>query len=126
MQLVFIVDNNLLDVFVSDNGELPKRNHTLIALMINNYQFITVNQTHELIHKFSKYADQYLYVAVNKFLVYTDVDNLSSNTNLDVNLIDYWTLPNFELVYKNYIANDIGMSGNFIHPVTEKIGRAHV
>jgi hypothetical protein len=92
------------------------------VLVVNHASFIAVDRVSELIEKFSTFTDEYLYVAVNKFLLYSDKDRniLPDVADLDEKLVRYFSnLTNFTVIHSSFDSNDHGQLGNFIHPVTQ-------
>ena len=119
----FLAENKTTDVFYTGyNFTLPQRSHKIIVLVVNHASFIAVDRVSELIEKFSTFTDEYLYVAVNKFLLYSDKDRniLPDVADLDEKLVRYFSnLTNFTVIHSSFDSNDHGQLGNFIHPVTQ-------
>ena len=112
------------DTFYSIDMNEPKGCHDNIVLVINNHRFIELLDLIALIKNFSLYATQRLCVVVNKFLVYTSVNNSDylDSTSFDQRLINrISSLKNFSVESYNFQDNDNGNLGNFIYPVTNII-----
>jgi hypothetical protein len=76
-----------------------------------------------MINKLKQYTRKYYYVAVNKFLIYTEQDQdthiKSAINNFDEQLIEHWTkIINLKVVWTMSQSTDRGHLGNFVHPVT--------
>lgn len=65
---------------------------------------------------------RYVFLAVNKFLVYTETDLPEVDTSYDQALLDHWqSVTGWTPVYQHYINNDRGIVGNFDFPVTQML-----
>lgn len=113
----FIEDNNIVDISLANTIQ----QHHTVGLIIN-HQYCSLNQLKDRIIASSGYANRYFYLAVNKFYVYSTVDNPKAfNNNYDMSLINYCCKiiqNNFVLLKHTIRDDDIGNLGNFLHPVT--------
>jgi hypothetical protein len=121
----FLNLKSIEDVFyVNKNFDIPDRTYICIVLIINPDNFISTEDLKLLLNNFSKFSNLYFYVALNKFLVYseTDLKFESNSLDFDEKLIEYFSnISNFTLVYSKSRSDDLGNLGNFIYPVTQMI-----
>jgi hypothetical protein len=119
----FIAKQEIIDIYKVDvnNFELPSNDHELIIFVINPTDLISIQSVDSMINDLKQYARKYYYVAVNKFLIYTEQDTHSESTtsDFDVQLIEHWTkITNLKVVWAKSQSTDRGHLGNFVHPVT--------
>ena len=118
----FIVKQEIVDICKVDvnNFELPSNCHELVIFVINPTDLISIQSIDSMINNLKQYARKYYYVAVNKFLIYTEQDTHSESTSdFDVQLIEHWTkITNLKVVWATSQSTDRGHLGNFVHPVT--------
>jgi hypothetical protein len=119
----FIAKQKIIDVYKVDvnNFELPGASHELIIFVINPTDLISIQSVDSMINNLKQYACKYYYVAVNKFLIYTEQDTHveSTTSDFDVQLIEHWTkIINLKVVWAKSQSTDRGHLGNFVHPVT--------
>ena len=92
----------------------------LVKLIVND-QYCSLSQLRKDIVAASQRACQYLYLAINKFFVYSTVDTTFITEEYDLRLIKYCqhTIDNdFTLLQYTIRPDDNGTLGNFLHPVT--------
>lgn len=66
------------------------------------------------------FAQKYLFVTINKFVVTTEVRQHVSKGSIDQGIIKYIVQnSNMTCVYSTCNPNDNGSVGNFIYPVTQ-------
>ena len=113
----FIENHNIVDISLANTIQ-P---HHTVGLIIN-HQYCSLHKLTDQIIASSGYANQYFYLAINKFYVYSTVDNPAApNHNSDMSLINYCCkiIQNkFVLLKHTTRDDDIGNLGNFLHPVT--------
>jgi hypothetical protein len=119
----FIAKKEITDIYKVDvdNFELPSNSHELIMFVINPTDLISIQYVDSMINNLKQYARRYYYVAVNKFLIYTEQDTHveSATSDFDVQLIEHWTkITNLKVVWARSQSTDRGHLGNFVHPVT--------
>jgi hypothetical protein len=109
-------NTKFLSVGLDDIKELPN------LLIYTVDQRIELCDLIKLIISLYDYTNQYLYIALNKFKVYSNTDNNIPGQDYDQQLIDYCT----ENISKKFIrlqyyfnSDDDGSIGNYIHPVTQ-------
>jgi hypothetical protein len=103
--------------------ELPSNIHELIVFVINPTDLISIQSVDSMITALKQYAQKYYYVAINKFLIYTEQDRSTQAEltidDFDVQLIEHWTkITNLKVVWAISQSTDRGHLGNFVHPVT--------
>ena len=106
-----------LEQFVYDN------NITDLHKVFINQGYHSLNELGSTLIKESKQAKEFLYIAVNKFLIYSTTDNdyFREIEDYDLRLIRFCEAQlkeNFVLVDYHVDSNDHGTVGNFVHPVT--------
>jgi hypothetical protein len=94
-----------------------------ISKLIINDQYCSLEELTTKITAAREYACQYMYLAVNKFYIYTTADSCpsSATTDYDFKLIDFCcSLLDDQYVLMKYTTepDDCGKLGNFVHPVT--------
>lgn len=119
----FIAKQEIIDIYKVDvnNFELPGNCHELIVFVINPINLISIQTVDSMINNLKQYACKYYYVAVNKFLIYTEQDTHSESitSDFDVQLIEHWTkMTNLKVVWAMSQSEDCGHLGNFVYPVT--------
>jgi len=121
----FIAKQEITDIYKVDvdNFKLPGNAHELIVFVINPTDLISLQYVDSMINKLKQYTRKYYYVAVNKFLIYTEQDQdthiKSAINNFDEQLIEHWTkIINLKVVWTMSQSTDRGHLGNFVHPVT--------
>lgn len=117
------------DYQCKDIGYLNDNNpHELIVSVIN-HNFISLNTLEITLTEQSNYAKKFFYLAINKFFVYSNFDQINyySEDDYDYNLIKFCAnvLTNFKLIRYRYCENDNGTLGNFVHPVTTMLFERH-
>jgi hypothetical protein len=97
------------------------QSHHAVGLIVNN-QYCSLEELKNKIVEASSYAQQYFYLAVNKFYVYSTVDHPEAHSSdYDTQLVNYCckTIEHqFELIQHTVRSDDNGTLGNFLHPVT--------
>jgi len=101
-----------------------------ISKLIINDQYCSLDELTTKIISARDYACQYMYLAVNKFYVYTTLDSYTSSatTDYDFKLIEFCSSlldDQFDLVKYTTEPNDCGKLGNFVHPVTTMFFKRH-
>jgi hypothetical protein len=92
-----------------------------VIVMIVNDQYCSLNKLNEDIVAASNKAQKYLYLAVNKFLVYSTQDITITDSDYDYRLVEYCRdtiSKTFTLLEYTIRPDDNGSLGNFVHPVT--------
>ena len=114
---------------ISDLG--ATEHHDLITIIVSDNKYISLSELESTIISASKFSKKYLYLAVNKFMIYSESDTLSvesTSTDYDLYLIEYcYNLikNNFKMIKSTHFSNDKGNLGNFVHPVTTMFFRRH-
>lgn len=94
--------------------------------LVFNENFVSVEHIDSVLLEHIQSPVQYVFLIVNKFLIYTENDRLSTNLNYDLALLNHWQqITGWEPVYINYIHNDRGQVGNFVFPVTQMLLKRH-
>jgi hypothetical protein len=119
----FINDHCIIDIHRVDvnNFRLPNKLHNMIVFIVNPNDLISLQSVDGMLVALKEYAKNYYYIAVNKFLVYTEHDTPVKATTFDFDkrLVDHWThLLNLDVVWTESQSSDRGHLGNFVHPVT--------
>jgi hypothetical protein len=121
----FIANQKIIDIHTVDVNkfELPSNIHELIVFVINPTDLISIQSVDSMITALKQYAQKYYYVAINKFLIYTEQDRSTQAEltidDFDVQLIEHWTkITNLKVVWAISQSTDRGHLGNFVHPVT--------
>ena len=117
----FIAEHNITDVFYAtlENYKTIARKHQLIVFVVNSGAMIDIAWLDTIIQSLILQANQYFYLAVNKFFVYTLYPIDVTVKDFDTKLIAHWQqLLQTETVWTNCNSNDQGQLGNFVHPVT--------
>jgi len=113
----FVKERNIVDISLDNT----KQQHHAVGLVIN-HQYCSLDTLKTRIIVASKYANQYFYLAINKFYVYSTIDTLTAHNNdYDMQLINYCckVLENKFVLLTHTVRNDDnGTLGNFVHPVT--------
>ena len=113
----FIENHNIVDISLANTIQ----QHHTVGLIIN-HQYCSLNELKDRIIAASGYANQYFYLAINKFYIYSTVDNPAAySNNYDIPLINYCCkiIQNkFALLKHTIRDDDVGHLGNFLHPVT--------
>jgi hypothetical protein len=113
----FILSNNIQDFSQTDINN-P---HEAIGLIVN-HKYCSLDDLRHKIISASRCARTYLYLAINKFYIYSTVDAPGTQSNdYDTALIEYCrSALDGQFVLLNYTvrSDDDGLLGNFIHPVT--------
>ena len=93
-----------------------------ISRLIINHQYCSLDELKSKIISAKECACQYLYLAVNKFYIYSTVDtHTSSLTDYDRKLVEFCCdslRDQYVLVKYTIEPADQGTLGNFVHPVT--------
>jgi hypothetical protein len=116
IQLDDFISSNCIQDFSLTDITAP---HDGIGLVINKYH--SLDELKNKIISSSYCAKTYLYIAINKFYIYSTVDHPDlQSDNYDLNLIEYCrTLISDQFVLLKYTSPyDNGVLGNFLHPVT--------
>ena len=102
----------------------------IVQLVINGC-YHSLTELSDKIVIASSQTHKYLYLAVNKFIIYSTVDDFSINrhhNNYDLMLVEYChnlIKDKFSLVKYTVRPDDCGTIGNFIHPVTTMFFKRH-
>jgi len=99
-----------------------------VSLIVNN-GYCSLDQLNKKIIIASQSATHYLYLAINKFYVYSTTD-LDTDPALDYDSILVQHCYNliqdqFDLVEVSIRTDDCGQLGNFVHPVTTLLLERH-
>ena len=97
--------------------------HEIVKLIVNDQycSLCSLDQLHKDIVTASQNAQKYLYIAINKLLVYSTVDTNIVSDKYDLRLIDSCQdliANEFTLLEYTIRPDDDGTLGNFLHPVT--------
>ena len=97
-------------------------NQTNTVELIFKEDYISVEEVDKILHEHTNTSCQYLFLAVNKFLIHTQIDRAMTGCSFDLSLLQHWqALLDWQPVYIHYIENDNGLSGNFVFPVTQML-----
>lgn len=114
------MDNNIHDVQYIAAPEIANTTSDMIALVVND-RYRSLDELCQLIIHTSRHTNQYFYLAVNKFYIYSAKNLLPTSQNYDNTLIEHCynlVKDKFTLLSANSQPNDRGTLGNFVHPVT--------
>lgn len=118
------LDDFISTHMINDIGDASSTtSHDLIKLTIN-YRFYELLELSSIVKQASSLSKKFLYISINKFLVYSNVDsvcNRDDSVDYDLKLIMHcYSLisDKFKLIKYNYRSDDTGLLGNYIHPVT--------
>jgi hypothetical protein len=117
----FIRNNNITDV------SFDHERHAMIC-MIHNHDYCSLDDLKKNVVAASQLADQYFYLAVNKFCIYSTQDLTVTDDDHDVKLINYChasIMDEFDLLESHYSLSDRGTIGNWVHPVTQMFFKRH-
>lgn len=113
---------------ITDHSTDITTTHDMIKVIVNG-KYLSLDDLHDLIVKASASATRYLYLAINKFMVYTTVCTTSSQTaDYDRNLVDFCyavVKDKFSMIKCHYDSDDRGVSGNFVYPITTIFLKRH-
>lgn len=109
---------------LSDKNSLPQVsefNDVAGDSVIINSGYCSLDELDNKIIVAAKKANNFLYLAVNKFYIYSTVDLPKSNKDYDSVLVEHCynlVKDQFTLVKSTTRPDDHGQLGNFVHPVT--------
>lgn len=109
--------------FLSEVGS-----QNLTNLIVND-RYCSVDDLGRLIVASGQTSKDYLYVAVNKFLIYTNLDLTVTTSDYDLRLVEYCQdiiKHTFTLLNYTIRPDDNGTLGNFAHPVTAMFFKRNV
>lgn len=112
-----------LDKFLSEVG-----GQNLTKLIVND-RYCSVDELREYIVAAGQTSKDYLYIAVNKFLIYTNSDLTVTTSDYDLRLVTYCQdiiKHTFTLLHYTIRPDDNGTLGNFAHPVTTMFFKRNV
>jgi hypothetical protein len=118
--LVKLQDKNVLPQVQQLNRFVHDYGPNIVKLIVND-QHCSLRKLEEDIVSASQQAQQYLYLAINKFLVYSTVDTDTVSDNYDLRLVNYCQniiANEFTLLDYSIRPDDNGTLGNFLYPVT--------
>ncbi len=102
--------------------------HRDMHVLIINQHYWSLEYLAETVIKVSEHSTKYLWVAINKFLIYntTQLNNINE-TNWDLNLLKFVEnqIPNWTVLDKICRPDDRGTLGNFEYPVTGLVAKRH-
>lgn len=115
---------NELDAFVA------KHNIENISQLIVNHHYCSLEELAQRIVNVGNSTRQYLYLAINKFYIYSTVDTHKSSSlnNYDFKLIEFCChalSDQYALLTYTTRSDDHGTLGNFVHPVTTMFFKKH-
>lgn len=121
----FVTQHSIVDLCMVN----PTQQHHAVGLVVN-HQYCSLEELKNKIVESSEFARQYFYLAVNKFYVYSTVDNLveHSRDHDDIHLVEYcYKIIERQFAMLNYTTrnDDRGSLGNFLHPVTTMFFKRH-
>jgi hypothetical protein len=100
-------------------------NHNIenISKLVINNQYCSLDELNNKISNVRECARRYLYIAVNKFYIFSTVDTGTSSaaTDYDFKLIEFCQNSlgdQYGLIKYTTKSDDCGKLGNFVHPVT--------
>jgi hypothetical protein len=101
-----------------------------ISKLIINDQYCSLDELTSKITSAREHDCEYMYLALNKFYIYTTIDTLtpSAAADYDFKLIKFcYNLLSDQYVLMKYTTepNDYGKLGNFVHPVTTMFLKKH-
>lgn len=122
----FIDSNQITDIYYKDADtysffHLPDNKvFDLVIFMVNPSKLITIRKLDEIILELTPLVGRYFYLAVNKFLLYTDVEiDQDLSADFDQKLLWHWQeVLGMRVVWSDANSHDRGTLGNFVHPVT--------
>lgn len=91
-------------------------------LMVSITTRIEIDELIELIKSYHAQTNKFLYLAINKFKIFSNTDKEVQGRDHDHKLINYCSnqIKNvFSLIDYRYIKDDDGTHGNFVHPATQ-------
>lgn len=114
------VEDFIVSQGISDVGPAGDK-HVMVTLIVNG-EYLSLTELGARIISASQCATRYLYLAINKFMIYSEQDQApSNNTDYDQDLVQYCyelVKQDFKLLKCHYDSQDMGISGNFIYPIT--------
>lgn len=101
---------------VKDSYKLDSKN---CKELIFNHKFISLQQIDNELIQCKNLDITYVFLAVNKYLIYTMTDSEYS-TYSDLDLLLHWqSIVGWKAAYMSYVDNDHGVVGNFDFPITQ-------
>lgn len=127
----FIDSNYITDVYYESVDylwvlDLPEDQiFDLVVFVVNPRRLISVLELDELLLELKPLVGRYFYLAINKFLLYSDtVIEQPGSQDFDQKLLLHWQdLLDMQVVWADADSNDRGTLGNFVHPVTNMMLR---
>jgi hypothetical protein len=118
--LIKLRDKNVLPQVQQLNRLVHDHGNEIVNLIVNDH-YCSLKELEDNIVSISQQAQQYLYLVINKFLVYSTVDTDVVTDNYDLRLVNYCQdiiANEFTLLDYSIRPDDNGTLGNFLHPVT--------
>ena len=114
---------NALPQYQELDNFISSKNIDNVCTLIVNDQYCSLDELKNKIIKASQGARRYLYVAVNKFYIYSTKDSyeFSDTDDYDSKLVKFCCQvldQQFVLIKHTVRPDDNGNLGNFVHPVT--------
>jgi hypothetical protein len=121
----FIDYHNVRDVvYVTDTDALDQ--HNMHVLTINN-SYCSVDQLCKMVKSLADHSNQYVWISVNKFFIYSTQENKFSLecSDWDLRLLNYVAdqIPRWTAIKKVFRNDDHGQLGNFHYPVTALVAQ---
>jgi len=107
-------DKNVLPQIVEFNAVAGEK-------LIVNGSYCSLDELDNAIIVAARNANNFLYLAVNKFYIYSTVDLHKTNRDYDSALVEHCynlVKDQFSLIKSTTRPDDHGQLGNFVHPVT--------
>ena len=105
------------------NDFILQHNSENVYELVVNHQYCSLDELKSKIIDAVQHGKHYLYLAVNKFYIYSTVDSneFSKSNDYDSKLVDFcYRIVNdqYFLIKHTVSPDDDGNLGNFVHPVT--------
>lgn len=125
----FVAHQQIEDVKYFTVAKSVTTSHDMIGLIVND-EYCILSELKEKIIAASLHAQRYFYLAINKFYVYSDVDQVCqpANNNYDLLLVEYCcsTIQDrFTAINYTICPEDHGQFGNFMYPTTDIFFKKH-
>lgn len=131
----FVPCKSLFFTKLGDANLLPQVQHLSnfadthdVSIVIENQEYLPLTELESKLLDASRCTTEYLYVAVNKFRIYSETDRSPTSTDFDYEIIKFCSSmlsEKFSMIEYQSRPDDRGTLGNFIHPVTIMIFQRH-
>jgi hypothetical protein len=125
-QIVDFIDyHNISDViYVTNTDNLDQ--HDMHVLTIN-HSYYSLDQLSKLVKCLADHSGKYIWISINKFLIYSTQENKFSLEcpDWDLRLLNFVAeqIPEWTTIKKVFRDDDFGQLGNFQYPVTALVAQ---